>query len=273
MLTESKFRFLSEDVKKRSGLMLGPEKGYLVESRLSPLARTEGFASVEALVDQMMRGDAALSARAAEALATHETFFFRDRTPFDVFAETIAPVLKTVLHGRKAKIWCAACSSGQEPYSLAMLLEEMPGLDADIVATDLCNSVLEKARAGLYSQFEVQRGLAIQRLVKHFEQTGDTWRISPRLRQMVRFEVGNLLDDFSKYGKQDVIFCRNVLIYFDIEAKAKILDRLANQLQPHGYLILGAAETVVGLTEALKPVPGQRGLYARPEALEKIKAA
>lgn len=273
MLPETKFRFLSEDVKKRSGLVLGPEKGYLVESRLAPIARTEGFANVEALVDRMMRGDTRLCQLAAEALATHETFFFRDRTPFDIFTETIAPALKAQLGGRKAKIWCAACSTGQEPYSLAMLLDETAGLDADILATDLCNSVLDKARAGLYSQFEVQRGLAIQRLVKHFEQTGDTWRISPKLRQMIRFETANLLDDFAKYGKQDVIFCRNVLIYFDIEAKAKILDRLAAQLQPHGYLILGAAETVVGLTDALKPVPGQRGLYCRPEALEKMKAA
>lgn len=272
-LADTKFRFLSEDVKKRSGLVLGPEKGYLVESRLAPLARTEGFASVEALVDVMMKGDSRLCTAAAEALATHETFFFRDRTPFDIFSEIIAPALKASLGGRRAKIWCAACSTGQEPYSLAMLLDEMPGLDADILATDLCASVLEKARTGLYSQFEVQRGLAVQRLVKHFEQTGDHWKISAKLRQMIRFEAANLLDDFAKVGRQDVIFCRNVLIYFDIETKAKILDRLAAQLQPHGFLILGAAETVVGLTEALKPVPGQRGLYARPETLEKMKAA
>ena len=273
MLAEAKFRFLAEDVKKRSGLVLGPEKGYLVESRLAPLARSEGYASVDALVDMMMKGDRRLCVAAAEALATHETFFFRDRTPFDTFSNTVAPALKKALGGRRARIWCAACSTGQEPYSLAMLLEETPGLDADILATDLCASVIEKAKAGLYSQFEVQRGLAVQRLVKHFEQTGDHFRISPRLRQRVRFETGNLLEDFARHGKQDVIFCRNVLIYFDIEAKAKILDRLAAQLQPHGYLVLGAAETVVGLTEALRPVPGQRGLYARPEALEKIKAA
>lgn len=273
MLPENKFRFLSEDVKKRSGLILGPEKGYLVESRLAPLARAEGYPSVLALVDAMMRGDQRLCTAAAEALATHETFFFRDRTPFDVFTESIVPALKSTLGGRRAKIWCAACSTGQEPYSLAMLLDETPGLSADILATDLCASVLEKAKAGLYSQFEVQRGLAVQRLVKHFEQAGDSWRIAPKLRQVVRFETSNLLDDFTQLGKQDVIFCRNVLIYFDVEAKTKILGRLAAQLQPEGYLILGAAETVVGLTETLKPVPGQRGLYCRPEALAKMKAA
>ncbi|PWE16783.1 chemotaxis protein CheR [Marinicauda salina] len=272
MLPEAKFDFLAEDVKKRSGLILGPEKGYLVESRLSPLARQEGAPGVEALVDSMMRGDERIAAAVAEALATHETFFFRDKTPFDTFEQVIAPALKTARAGKRLRIWCAAASTGQEPYSLAMLIDELAGIDAEILATDLCPSVLEKAKAGLYSQFEVQRGLSVQRLVKHFEQAGESWRISPELRQKIRFEVGNLLDDFSRYGRQDVIFCRNVLIYFDIKTKAEILERLSNQLADDGYLILGAAETVVGLTDTLKPVPGQRGLYAKPEAV-KVAAA
>ncbi|MEO1040529.1 MAG: protein-glutamate O-methyltransferase CheR [Pseudomonadota bacterium] len=273
MLAESKFRFLSDEVRRRSGLMLGPEKGYLVDSRLGPLARAEGFASVEALIDTMMRGDARLCSAATEALATHETFFFRDKTPFDTFQSIIAPRLKTARGAHALRIWCAAASSGQEPYSLAMLIQEMGGISADILATDLSAAVLEKAKAGVYSQFEVQRGLAVQRLVRHFDQTGDQWRIKPEIRQRVRFQVGNLLDDFARFGRHDVIFCRNVLIYFDSEAKAKILDRLANQLAEDGYLILGAAETVVGLTDAFRPVPGQRGLYAKPEALEKMAAA
>lgn len=272
-LPASKFEFLSQEVRKRSGLVLGPEKAYLVDSRLGPLARREGYTSVEALIDVMMRGDQAMCVAASEALATHETFFFRDKTPFDLFEKTIAPALKTARPGGRLKIWCAAASSGQEPYSLAMMLDETAGLDADILATDMSAPVLEKAKAGLYTQFEVQRGLPIQRLVKHFDQVGDAWKLKPQIRQKVRFQQGNLLEDFSRYGKMDVIFCRNVLIYFDIETKANVLGRLARQLSDDGFLLLGAAETVVGLTESLRPVPGHRGLYAKPETAARAAAA
>lgn len=272
-LPAAKFEFLSNDVRKRTGLVLGPEKAYLVESRLGPLARREGFNGVEGLIDAMMRGDRNACVTASEALATHETFFFRDKTPFEIFEQAILPVFKTTRAGRRLKIWCAAASSGQEPYSLSMLLDEARGPDADILATDMSGPVLEKARAGVYTQFEVQRGLPIQRLVKHFDQVGESWKIKPHISQKVRFEKGNLLEDFARYGRQDVIFCRNVLIYFDIETKAKVLDRLAAQLADDGYLILGAAETVVGLSDALRPVPGRRGLYARPETAAKSAAA
>lgn len=272
-LPQNKFDFLSQDVRKRSGLVLGQEKAYLVDSRLGPLARKEGFASVEALIDAMMRGDQRLCISASEALATHETFFFRDKTPFDLFENVIAPSLRTSRMGRPLKIWCAAASSGQEPYSLAMLLDEMPGLNADILATDMSAPVLEKAKAAIYTQFEVQRGLPVQRLVKHFEQAGDSWRIKPQLRQKVRFEQANLLDDFNRFGKMDVIFCRNVLIYFDIQTKAQILNRLASLMADDGFLLLGAAETVVGLTDNLRPVTGQRGLYAKPAMAAKLSAA
>lgn len=272
-LPSNKFEFLSKDVKTRTGLILGPEKAYLVDSRLGPLARKEGFASVEALIDAMMRGDRKMCVAASEALATHETFFFRDKTPFDLFEKTIMPSLKTARPGRPMKIWCAAASSGQEPYSLGMILDEAGERGADILATDMSAQVLEKAKAGVYTQFEVQRGLPIQKLVKHFEQVGETWKVKPHIRQRVRFEQGNLLDDFSRYGKMDVIFCRNVLIYFDIDTKAKVLDHLANQLSDDGFLLLGAAETVVGLTDNLRPVPGHRGLYAKPETAAKAAAA
>jgi len=272
-LPQNKFDFLSQDVRKRSGLVLGPEKAYLVDSRLGPLARKEGFASVEALVDAMMRGDQRLCISVSEALATHETFFFRDKTPFDLFENVIAPSLRTSRMGRQWKIWCAAASSGQEPYSLAMLLDEMPGVNADILATDMSAPVLEKAKAGIYTQFEVQRGLPVQRLVKHFEQAGDSWRIKPQLRQKIRFEQANLLDDFNRFGKMDVIFCRNVLIYFDIQTKSQILNRLASLMADDGFLLLGAAETVVGLTDNLRPVQGQRGLYAKPALAAKLSAA
>lgn len=265
MLPEAKFKFLSAEVKRLSGLVLGPEKGYLVESRLAPLARAEGLAGIEAVVDLMMRGDRRVAAAAAEALATHETFFFRDKTPFDLFSEVIAPALGPARAGRALKIWCAAASSGQEPYSLAMLADEI-GARIDILATDLAAKILEKGRLGLYTQFEVQRGLSIQRLVRHFDQAGENWQVKPQLRAKVRFETANLLDDFSRHGPMDVIFCRNVLIYFDVPDKARILARLADQLADDGYLILGAAETVVGLTDRLKPAPGQRGLYVKASA-------
>ena len=271
-LPSAKFDFLSQDVKTRTGLILGPEKAYLVDSRLGPLARKEGFDSVEGLVDAMMRGDRAMCVAASEALATHETFFFRDKTPFDLFEKTIWPALKASMRGRRMRIWCAAASSGQEPYSLAMLLDEAGEPNVEILATDMSAQVLEKAKAGVYTQFEVQRGLPIQRLVKHFEQVGDAWKIRPHIRQRVRFEQGNLLDNFSRYGKMDVIFCRNVLIYFDIETKAEVLNRLAAQLSDDGFLLLGAAETVVGLTESLRPVPGHRGLYAKPETAARAAA-
>ena len=272
-LPSNKFDFLCQDVRKRSGLVLGQEKAYLIDSRLGPLARKEGFASVEALIDAMMRGDQRICVAASEALATHETFFFRDKTPFDLFENVIAPALKSSRMGRQLKIWCAAASSGQEPYSLGMLLDEIPGLSADILATDMSAPVLEKAKAGIYTQFEVQRGLPIQRLVKNFDQVGDSWRIKPQLRQKVRFEQANLLDDFARFGKMDVIFCRNVLIYFDIQTKAKVLDRLAAQLADDDFLLLGAAETVVGLTDSLRPISGHRGLYAKPAMAAKLASA
>jgi chemotaxis protein methyltransferase CheR len=167
---------------------------------------------------------------------------------------------------KRVRIWCAAASTGQEPYSLAMCLKEMKdklaGWRVEILGTDLSTEVLEKAKAGMYSQFEVQRGLPIQMLVKHFTQTGDTWQISPEIRAMVHYKPLNLLADFSHLGNFDVVFCRNVLIYFDQETKVGVLNRIARMLEPDGYLVLGAAETVVGLTEAFKPVNDKRGLYA-----------
>jgi chemotaxis protein methyltransferase CheR len=164
------------------------------------------------------------------------------------------------------RIWCAAAASGQEPYSLAMALREMgsliDGWRIEILATDLSTEVLEKARGGIYSQFEVQRGLPIALLVKYFTQIGENWQIAPELRAMVQFRPLNLLGDFSHLGVFDVVFCRNVLIYFDQETKVGVLDRLARITERDGYLVLGAAETVVGLTDAFRPIHDRRGLYA-----------
>ena len=279
MIKQDGITFVAAEAFKRSGLVLSADKGYLLESRLAPLARTEGFPSIEALIGAARRdrSDRLLWA-ITEALATHETFFFRDNTPFDLFKQDILPVLSRARGAAgKIRVWCAACSSGQEPYSLAMLLEEerarLNGLRVEIVATDMAPRVLEKAKAGVYSQFEVQRGLPIQRLVQHFEQTGDQWRIKPNIRQMVTFQKQNLLEPFSALGNFDVVFCRNVLIYFDAETKRQVLGRIARQTPDDGYLIMGAAETVVGLSRDFQPVEGRRGLYGRAGAQGVSKAA
>jgi chemotaxis protein methyltransferase CheR len=208
-----------------------------------------------------------LTAEVVEAMTTNETFFFRDKVPFDHLKQTVMPELLQARAARRSlRIWCAASSTGQEPYSIAMCLKELgaalTGWRVDIVATDLSQGVLEKSRAGLFSQFEVQRGLPIQLLVKHFVQTGELWQLNADIRSMVQFRQLNLLQDFSHLGVFDIIFCRNVLIYFDQDTKTNVFGRLARMIEPDGFLMLGAAETVVGLTEAFKPYPDKRGLYS-----------
>jgi chemotaxis protein methyltransferase CheR len=199
-------------------------------------------------------------------MTTNESFFFRDKSPFDLFRDAVMPALLAARAAqRQIRIWCAAASTGQEPYSLAMCLHEMgertAGWRIEVLATDLSTEVLEKAKAGLYSQFEVQRGLPIGLLVKYFTQVGELWEIAPDIRRMVQYRSLNLLNDFSHLGTFDVVFCRNVLIYFDQETKVDVLDRIARIVPADGYLVLGAAETVVGLTDAFKPLPERRGLY------------
>nr|WP_249142238.1 protein-glutamate O-methyltransferase CheR [Bradyrhizobium diazoefficiens] len=253
-------------LKDQSGLDLSADKQYLIESRLLPLARKAGLSGIGELVKKLQGSSSALTTSVVEAMTTNETFFFRDKVPFDHFRDTIMPeVIKARAGRRSVRIWCAAGSTGQEPYSLAMCLKEMGaalnGWRVEIVATDLSQEVLEKARAGIYSQFEVQRGLPIQMLVKYFKQAGETWQINPDVRAMVQHRQLNLLHDFSQLGTFDVIFCRNVLIYFDQDTKVGIFNRLARQIEPDGFLVLGAAETVVGLTDTFRPISDRRGLY------------
>lgn len=263
------FAFLATMLKTKSGHILAADKGYLLDSRLGPIARKENFDSVDALISAMRtRNDERLNSTVAEAMTTNETFFFRDRMPFDVFKKDVIPSLvENRPTASNIKIWCAAASTGQEPYSLAMILNEeagrMQGMKNSILATDISEKVLQKARAGLYSQFEVQRGLPVQLMVKYFEKSDDLWRIAPALQQNINFRKFNLLDSFTGFGKFDVIFCRNVLIYFDQETKGKILNRMADSLAPDGFLFLGAAETVIGITDRFAPVTGKRGLYVR----------
>jgi chemotaxis protein methyltransferase CheR len=261
------YEFLCKLLKDQSGLALAGDKQYLLESRLRPLARKAGLASLAELVAKLKdRGDR-LAVEVVHAMTTNESFFFRDKIPFDHFRDTIMPaLLEARASERRIRIWCAAAATGQEPYSLAICLKDMKdkldGWRVEILGTDLSTAVLEKAKAGLYTQFEVQRGLPIQMLVKYFAQVGEMWQISADIRAMVQYRPLNLLSDFANLGSFDLIFCRNVLIYFDQETKVAVLSRLARVVAPHGYLVLGAAETVVGLSDAFKPVPDRRGLYA-----------
>jgi chemotaxis protein methyltransferase CheR len=267
-VTPHDYDFLRKCLKERSGLVLSADKEYLVESRLLPVARKSGLATLGDLVGALKSAtDSSLMTAVVEAMTTNESFFFRDKVPFEHFRSTIMPAL---LESRRSthtiRIWCAAASTGQEPYSLAMCLKdierEIAGWRIEILATDISAEVLERARLGVYSQFEVQRGLPIQLLVKHFTRNGESWEIAPELRAMVRFRQLNLLADFSQLGLFDVVFCRNVLIYFDTETKIDVLNRLARITAHDGYLVLGAAETVVGLTDRFKMLPDRRGLYA-----------
>jgi len=264
------YEYLRKLLKEKSGLDLSVDKQYLIESRLLPLSRKLGLTGIGDLVQKMKNGSASAITQAVEAMTTNETFFFRDKVPFDHFRASIMPEILQARASRKSiRIWCAAGSTGQEPYSLAICVKEMAAATAgwriEILATDLSQEVLEKSKAGIYSQFEVQRGLPIQLLVKYFKQTGELWQVNPEIRAMVQHRQLNLLHDFSQLGIFDVIFCRNVLIYFDQETKISIFNRLAKSTEPDGFLVLGAAETVVGLTDVFKPYPERRGLY-RPSA-------
>jgi chemotaxis protein methyltransferase CheR len=270
-MTPLDYDFLRKLLKERSGLDLSADKQYLVESRLLPICRRLGLPGIGDLVQKMKSESGAIVAEVVEAMTTNETFFFRDKTPFDHLTQDILPTLIQARAARRSlRIWCAASSTGQEPYSIAMCLKEagaaLAGWRTEIVATDLSLAVLEKSKSGIFSQFEVQRGLPIGLLVKYFKQVGEVWEVSPELRAMIQHRQFNLLQDFSSLGTFDVIFCRNVLIYFDQQAKTAIFERLAKRLEPDGYLALGAAETVVGLTDAFKPQADRRGLY-RPSAL------
>lgn len=261
------FDFLAKLLRDRSGLVLSKDKSYLLESRLMPVARKRGFKGLDELVAQLRRRDEALAADVTDAMTTNESFFFRDSKPFDQFRDVVLPnLLKSRATKKTFRIWCAAASSGQEPYSLAMILKEnaakLAGWRIDIVGTDLSREILQKARTGLYSQFEVQRGLPIQLLVKYFKKRDDQWEIDPAIRAMVQYKEWNLLQDLKALGQFDVVFCRNVLIYFDQQTKGVVLENISKQMTEDGVLYLGGAETVLGISDKFKPITGQRGVYA-----------
>jgi chemotaxis protein methyltransferase CheR len=266
-MTPQEIALIADLVRRRSGVIVDIDKTYLIESRLAPVARREGFPGVSGLIREIAeRRDDKLIWPVVEAMASTETLFFRDRTPFDQLRNDILPVLARSRQD-PIRIWSVGCATGQEPYSLAMLVDEErslhAGLKVDIFASDLSERCLEKAHTGLYTQFEVQRGLPSRLLIKYFEKVDDAWVLSPRIRQMVRWRRMNLLGDLHALGQFDVVFCRNVLSSFDDSTRKMVLEQLALALTDDGFLMLGLNETVVGLTQAFRPVPGRRGLYVR----------
>jgi len=261
------FDFVAKMLKDRSGLIITPDKAYLLESRLTPVARKRGLKGCDDLVGSLRGASEDLLREVTEAMTTNESFFYRDIKPFDQFKALVLPQLLQTRAAKKSfRIWSAACSSGQEAYSLAMLLKEegakLAGWKIEIVGTDISIEMLEKAKAGFYSQFEVQRGLPIQLLVKYFKKNNEMWQIDPSIRAMVQYREYNLLHDLKPLGQFDVVFCRNVLIYFDQPTKSRVLDNISRVMPDDGLLYLGGAETVLGISDKFKPVPEQRGIYA-----------
>jgi chemotaxis protein methyltransferase CheR len=255
-------------IRSRSAIVLDESKEYLIESRLSPLLKETGHTSLPSLIEAVRARPAGpLGDRIVDALTTNETSFFRDRHPFVALENSILPrIIAARAPTRRLSIWCAASSSGQEPFSLGMLLvEKFPELatwQVEIVATDISKEILARARTGTFSQVEVNRGLPAQMLAKYFQREGMTWKIAPKIRDMVSFRELNLASPWPPMGRFDVVMCRNVLIYFDVATRSEVLDKIGNVLAPDGVLMLGAAETTLNLTDRFERVQeGPCGWY------------
>ncbi len=265
-LSTGAFELFADLLRTRSGLALRPDKIYLLELRLAPILKRERLRDLSDLAERLRsRAAEALAREVVEAMTTNESLFFRDGKPFEHFRTRALPRL---LAGRPAgaglRLWSAAASSGQEAYSLAMILADAAARRrVEIVGTDIAREQLARARAGLYSQFEVQRGLPVQMLVKHFRKEQAGFRVSEALRAMVEFREWNLLDGLAPLGRFDVVFCRNVLIYFDQPTKTRVLEAIAAQMADDGVLYLGGAETVLGITERFTPLAEERGVYGK----------
>jgi chemotaxis protein methyltransferase CheR len=274
------YKFFEDLLKRESGLSITPDKMYLLESRLLPVASRFKVQGLEGIA-QTLRStrDLELQRAVVEAMTTNETSFFRDSTPFQRMKEDVLPAMMKARQMQKSiRIWSAACSSGQEPYSFAMMLKELglqvAGWRIEIVATDLSQEILSQAVSGAYSQFGVQRGLPIQMLMKYFTQVGDKWVAKPELKEMVTFRPANLLTDVHLLGQFDIVLCRNVLIYFDVATKGKVLQSISNVLRQDGALFLGGAETVIGITDVFKIHPDVKGIYVRKDStFQAIKKA
>ena len=267
-MTPKDFVFLAELLRRRSGILLTEQKSQLVENRLAPVMRRFGFKDSSAMIRELGHGHEALVTAVIEAMTTNDSAFFRDRKTFEEFRDIVLPqLLIKRAESKRLRIWCAACAAGQEPYSIAMILDDVKlvaqGWTIDLIATDLNSQMIARAEEGLYTQFEVQRGLPIRRLVRNFTQEGNNWRISENLRRMVSFRTFNLLDSFGWLAEMDVVFCRNVLMYFDQKTRISVIDRLADIIAPDGSLLVGPAESISGLSAEFAQTEHAPGLYDR----------
>ena len=264
----SDFKLIAELLKKRSGLNLNEDKSYLIESRLMPVARAHHMQDLSQLCDAIRaNANAPIVTEIIEAMTTNESSFFRDNKPFEQLRQTILPmVMRDRAATRKLRIWSAASSTGQEPYTISMCLKDntakMAGWQVDIQASDLAQKVVDRAKQGIFTQFEAQRGLPIQLLIKYFTQLPDTnWQLKDEIRNTVKFFQFNLLDDYGRLGKFDIIFCRNVLIYFDDNDKKRVAEKMASALTPKGILILGSTETLQDAKGQFTAMTELRGAY------------
>jgi chemotaxis protein methyltransferase CheR len=266
-VSDSSSRILAGLLEARTGQQLTMNRRWRIETALASLLRERGIPTLDELITILVMGkEPGLSNQVVEALLNNETYFFRDRTPFDLLSRHALPVLaKKRETTKRIRIWSAGCSTGQEAYSLAMLFAESPaewqGWTIDILGTDVSNAVIDRARAGSYTQFEVQRGLAIGQTIKYFEEAGDGWRAVEQLRRPVRFQVHNVLEQPPHPGAFDIVLCRNVLLYLNAEKRELAFERLASSLAEDGWLMLGAGETVIGQTSRLTADKNARGLY------------
>lgn len=274
-MNRAAFDYFADLLRRESGLQMTPEKYYLLETRLHPIVQQQGVSGIDGLASLLRRdeGNNAVRQAVVEAMATHETSFFRDIKPFDRLRDTVLPAMaQSRAAAQSLRIWCAACASGQEAYSVAMLLREYGAPFSDwkieITATDIAHSMIEKAQKGAYSQFEVQRGMPARLLVKYFTQEEDVWRLRGDVRDMVRFRQANLLQPAPlPPGGADIVFCRNVLIYLDASSRARVMQGLYGVMHAGSVLFLGAAETAGGLGEMFRPVSAMPGLYVRGDSI------
>lgn len=261
--SENTYKYISTLMEKETGMIIGPEKGYLIETRLSPLVRQHQLNGIDELADKSKNPIYYnIKQEIIDALTTNETTFFRDQIPFEHLKNYTLKQIKN----KNIRIWSCACSTGQEAYSISILIDKIPEISRShiqILGTDVSNTVLEKARNGIYSQFEVQRGLPTKDLITYFIQEGKDWKVIDKIKKNVNFEVGNVLSPKASLGKFDVVFCRNLLIYFNIETKKKAINSIYNQMNPGGHLYIGGAETLLGIHDGFTLSDVYHGLYIK----------
>jgi chemotaxis protein methyltransferase CheR len=278
-VSDSSSRILAGLLEARTGQQLTMSRRWRIETALAALLRERGIPTLDELITILVMGrEPSLATQVVEALLNNETYFFRDRTPFDLLTRAALPKLAQRRHSSKRlRIWSAGCSTGQEAYSLAMLFAEDPvrwaGWTIDVLGSDVSESAVRRAREGIYSQFEVQRGLGITQMIRWFEECEGGWRAIEPLRRVVRFQVHNLLEPAPHPGQFDIVLCRNVLLYLNAERRNLIFDRIGGAMAPDGWLMLGAGETVIGQTRRFEADAESRGLYRLIEQGEAPRTA